>query len=196
RRRRRHFEAAYAFPTSSSLATRSWRRSFRNTCLGLRPKFAILQDHSPLANRARLCRTTGLLSYQARFPIPISASLGKFQGFAQAWQAFPKMCFGLSSVALPHHKIQRTQNRNRLAHHVVRQEPWQNAQVDEGRRADFQPVRRSSAFAVDVKAEFALRVFRAEINFTGRRVNTLRDEDELVDQLLHAREHFFLGREN
>jgi hypothetical protein len=35
----------------------------------------------------------------------------------------------------------------------------------------FSAVRRAAAAAVDVKAEFALRIFMAEINFAGRTVH-------------------------
>src|SRR5947207_12124335 len=69
-----------------------------------------------------------------------------------------------SAVTLAHHEIERAENGSDVAHHVVRQQPGQDAQVDKGRRADFQTMRRSTALAVDVKAEFALRILRPEIN--------------------------------
>ena len=54
------------------------------------------------------------------------------------------------------------------AHHVAGEEFGEDAQVDEGRRADFQPVRHAAAFALDIEAELAFRIFRAEIDFSDR----------------------------
>jgi hypothetical protein len=60
----------------------------------------------------------------------------------------------------------------------------QHAQVHKRGRANLEAMRRAAPFAVDVKAQFALGILRAGINFSGRRVPSLRDGDELVDQLL------------
>src|SRR5438876_2442258 len=57
-------------------------------------------------------------------------------------------------------------------------------------------MRRAATFAVDVEAELALWVFHAEINLPGRRVDALRDEDELVNEFLHAGQHLFLRRQD
>src|SRR5256714_15045749 len=46
-------------------------------------------------------------------------------------------------------------------------------------------MRDAAPFAVDVKTEFAFRVFRAEINFARRRVKALRHDNEMMNQLLH-----------
>ena len=71
----------------------------------------------------------------------------------------------------------------------------QDAQVHERGGADLQTIRRAAAAAVDVEAEFALRIFVAEINFADRRVHARGDDHELVDQLLHARQHLALRRQ-
>src|SRR5437763_5672174 len=71
------------------------------------------------------------------------------------------------TVTFSHHEIERTQDGHHIADRVFGQHPGQDAQVNEGGRADFQAVRRSTPLAVDVKAQFALRVFGAEINLAG-----------------------------
>src|ERR1041384_7437720 len=56
-------------------------------------------------------------------------------------------------------------------------------------------MRRSPALAADIKPEFAFRVVRGKVNFAGRRVYALSDQEEMMDQLLHFREHLRLRRQ-
>ena len=57
-------------------------------------------------------------------------------------------------------------------------------------------MRGSASKTVDIKAELALGIFGTEINLTGRRILSLRNDHELVYQFLHACHHFFLGRQD
>src|ERR1051326_4403645 len=76
-----------------------------------------------------------------------------------------------SSVALAHDEIERAQDADDVADHVTREQPGEDAEVDEGRGPDFEPVGRASAFAVDVETELALGGFGPEIDLAGRRVD-------------------------
>ncbi len=49
---------------------------------------------------------------------------------------------------------------------------------------------------MNVKAEFALRILRREVNLALRRVDPLGGDDEMVDQLLHRHQHPLLRREH
>ena len=56
-------------------------------------------------------------------------------------------------------------------------------------------MRGSSSQTVNIKAELTLRVFRPKIYLTNRCILPLSDNHKLVNEFLHARHHFFLGRE-
>ena len=72
------------------------------------------------------------------------------------------------------------------------QELGNNAQVDEGRRADLEAVRNPSALAVDVEAELSLGILRAEVDLATRGIDPLGGDDEVVDELFHALEDLLL----
>src|SRR5690606_33888929 len=59
---------------------------------------------------------------------------------------------------------------------------------------DLQAPRHAAAFAHDVEAERPLRILRFEIHFAGGDLRTLRDDHEILDQLLHRGEHLVLRR--
>src|SRR4051794_4954688 len=96
-----------------------------------------------------------------------------------------QLIVGPLAVALSHHEIERAEDRYRVAHHVARQQVGENAQVHERRRADLEPMRRPSPFAIDVKAEFAFGVLSGKVNLTRRRGHPLRDKNELMNQFFH-----------
>jgi len=60
------------------------------------------------------------------------------------------------------------------------------------RASGFSGGKECPALAVDVKTSSPLGFFGAEIDFARRRVDALGDEDELVDQFFHARQHLYL----
>ena len=70
----------------------------------------------------------------------------------------------------------------------------QRLQVDEGRRADLHPVGRPR-LAHDVEPQLLGRLDRL-IDLPLRRIEPFGHDDELMYQLLHAREHPLLGREH
>ena len=55
---------------------------------------------------------------------------------------------------------------------------------------------RSPALAVNVKPQLAFRILRREIDVAGRRIRTFGDQNELMNQFLHAGQNFFLGRQD
>src|SRR2546423_9290084 len=93
-----------------------------------------------------------------------------------------------SSIAFSHHKIEGAKDCYDIADHVARQCSGQNAQIDEGRRADLQAVRRPPSLAVDIEPELAFGIFVAEINLTRRRINPLSHINEVMDQFFHPRQ--------
>src|SRR5438270_10316804 len=50
-------------------------------------------------------------------------------------------------------------------------------------------MRDAASPAVDVKTELALRVLGREVDFTGWRIETFGDHDEMMNQFLHLRHH-------
>ena len=96
------------------------------------------------------------------------------------------------AVAFSHDEVEAAQDGDDVAHHVAGQKFAEDAEIDEGGRANFQAVRHAAALALDIEAELALRIFRAEIDFADRRLDAFGDEDELVNQFLHFGEHLVL----
>ena len=80
---------------------------------------------------------------------------------------------GFSSVAFAHHEVQTAEDRRPRRSSCAGQQLRQDAEVHERGRANLQPVRHAAALAVDVKAQLALRILRAEINFARRRIDAL-----------------------
>src|SRR5436190_5308850 len=76
---------------------------------------------------------------------------------------------------------------------MAREQVGQHAEVHKRRRADFEAIGRAAAATADIKAQLALWIFSAEIDFARRRVDALCDHDEMVSQFFHAREHLLLG---
>src|SRR5439155_10245403 len=86
-----------------------------------------------------------------------------------------------SSVAFAHDEVQTAQHGGHVAYHATGQKLGQDAEVDKRRRANFQPIRHAAALAIDVKTKLAFGIFRCEINFARRRVESFRYHDEMMD---------------
>src|SRR5437867_1922852 len=85
------------------------------------------------------------------------------------------------SIALAHDEVQTAQHRRHVAYHTTRQKLGKDAEVHKRWRTNFQPIRHAASSAVDVKAKLALRIFRREINFARRRVDSLGHDDEMMN---------------
>ena len=92
-----------------------------------------------------------------------------------------------SAVHFSEYGIEGTENRHDIGYHRTREHLGEDADVAERGRPDFHAVWDAATFAVDVKTKFALRVFRPEIDFSGRSVYALGGDDEVVDEFLHLR---------
>src|SRR3954463_10138198 len=68
----------------------------------------------------------------------------------------------------------------------------QNTEIHERGSADLQPMGRAATATINVETELTLGILRTKVNFTRRRVHALGHENEMVDQLLHLREHLLL----
>src|SRR5215470_7210324 len=95
----------------------------------------------------------------------------------------------LSSIAFPHHEVQTTEHCGHVTYQATGQELWQDTEVNERWRSNFQPIRNTATSAIYVKAKLALGVFGSEINFAGRRIEPFGDHDEMVNQLFHLCHH-------
>ena len=88
-------------------------------------------------------------------------------------------------VALPHNKVYRAKNCYHVADHVTRQDLWQNTDIDETRGPNFQAIRNTAALAADIKTQLSLGILRAKVDLADWRVNALRHQYEMVNELLH-----------
>src|ERR1700745_530922 len=87
----------------------------------------------------------------------------------------------LSSIAFAHHEVQTAENRRHVANQATGQKLWQDTEVYERRRANFQALRHPAASAVDVKAKLALGIFSSEIHFARRRVEPFGHHNEVMN---------------
>src|SRR3989344_7008192 len=69
-----------------------------------------------------------------------------------------------SSVALAHHNVVRSKNRDDVGDHVPPRHVVERAHVDEGRRADLQAVGLALAVTDDVEAQLALVGFGTAVD--------------------------------
>src|SRR5438094_3633057 len=92
-----------------------------------------------------------------------------------------------SPVALAHDEVQTAQHSGHVANHATGKKLGKDAEVDKRRRANFQAIRHAATLAVDVKAQLTLGIFRCEINFARRRIESFCHYDEMMDQLFHLR---------
>ena len=65
----------------------------------------------------------------------------------------------------------------------------------EGWGADLQAPRHTAPLGDHVEAQRTLRVFRFEVGLTGRELEPLGGDHEVLNQFLHAGEHLALGGE-
>src|SRR5205814_5549772 len=76
------------------------------------------------------------------------------------------------------------------------QDVGQNAQVHKRWGADLQAIRSAAAFAVDVKSKLTFGILVGKINLAWRRIDSLSDIDEVVDQFLHSGQNALFGRQH
>src|SRR5215471_12879415 len=87
----------------------------------------------------------------------------------------------LSSIAFAHYEVQTAEHGRNVTNQASRQKLRQNAEVNKGWSANFQPIRNASASAVNVKAKFPLGIFGSEIDFAGWRIEPFGDHDEMMN---------------
>src|SRR5438876_5417878 len=87
----------------------------------------------------------------------------------------------LSSVAFAHDEVQTTEHCRHIAHHATGQKLWQDAEVHERWRPNFQPIWNAASSTVNVKTKLALGIFRREVNLARRRVESFRDHNEMMN---------------
>ena len=66
--------------------------------------------------------------------------------------------------------------------------------VDEGRRADFHPVRSRAPITDEEESQFSLRRLSGAVGLPLGGLKALRENDEVVNQAFHIPHHFLFGR--
>src|SRR5262245_19371725 len=97
-----------------------------------------------------------------------------------------------SPIALPHHEVETPEDRDDVREHRPLQRVREARDVHERRPADAQALRAARAVGDDVEAELALGVLGAEVALGRAELRALGHHHELVDELLHVRQHFAL----
>src|SRR5438034_5913695 len=86
-----------------------------------------------------------------------------------------------SSVAFAHDEVQTAQYCWHIAYHATWQKLGEDAEIHKRRCSNFQSIRHTAASAVNIKAKFALGIFRREIDFARRRIKSFGHHDEMMD---------------
>src|SRR4029077_6309982 len=99
------------------------------------------------------------------------------------------------SIALPHHNVVGSEDRDRIGDHVAPGHMVECAHVNKRGRANFQTVGFSAAHTDDVESQFPLVRFGPAIDLSRRGVEALREELELLDHGFQIRKDSLLRRQ-
>src|SRR5688572_21353372 len=85
------------------------------------------------------------------------------------------------AVAFATDHVQRAKTRHDVGHHLTRDHALQTARDEETRRADAHAVRRPTAVAHEVEAEFSVAGFGVRVDFAGGDLQALHYDLEVLD---------------
>src|SRR5262245_40561887 len=101
-----------------------------------------------------------------------------------------------SSVTFSHDDVVCAENRDDVRNQVTSRHMVEGAHMDKRRRTDLQAIRTGAAVAHDEEAEFAFRRFTTAIGLRFGWLESLCEDDEMVDQAFHITHDEGFGRRN
>src|SRR5881394_4582682 len=93
------------------------------------------------------------------------------------------------SINLSQNDIQRSNDGDHVGNHLAARDVRQRRKIHKTGAAKVNARRLRSANRFDIDAEFAFRTLNRLINLTGRHIETLGDDQEVMNQRVHVRLH-------
>src|SRR4051812_39525095 len=87
----------------------------------------------------------------------------------------PSTADAASAIRLPHHDIDRTDDRRHVRQQNAVAKLAEDGEVDEAGAADLHAIRNGAALALDIEPEVAARIFVLAVDFAGRDFHRSRE---------------------